>query len=113
LDSGKTLMIKMTKFNNGLLQVEGEDQVPATNSFIAIEGTITPASNQPETPQIQISDREEKEFSTTNIIKQNEKRQELNKFVNPVEQAQQQTPTPQRRNNVNRRTAIRPTRGSY
>ena len=107
LDSGKTLMINMSKFNNGLLQVEGEDQIPATNSFMAIEGTINPAS------EIQISDREEKEFSTTNIITQNEKRQELNKFVNPVEQAQQQAPTPQRRNNVNRRTAIRPTRGSY
>ena len=113
LDSGKTLMINMSKFNNGLLQVEGEDQVPATNSFVAIEGTITPASNQPENPEIQISDREEKEFSTTNIIKQNEKRQELNKFVDPVQQTRQQAPSPQRRNNVNRRTAIRPTRGSY
>ena len=113
LDSGKTLMINMSKFNNGLLQVEGEDQIPATNSFVAIEGTINPASNIPEPTEIQISDREEKEFSTTNIIIQNEKRQELNKFVNPVEQAQQQAPAPQRRNNVNRRSTIRTSRGSY
>jgi hypothetical protein len=113
LDSGKTLMIKMSKFNNGLFQVEGEDQVPATNSFVAIEGTRNPTSNQSESHQIHISDREEKEFSTTNIIKQNEKRQELNKFVDPVQQTRQQAPSPQRRNNVNRRTAIRPTRGSY
>ena len=113
LDSGKTLMIKMSKFNNGLFQVEGEDQVPATNSFVAIEGTRSPTSNQSEPHQIHISDREEKEFSTTNIIKQNEKRQELNKFVNPVEQSQQSTPKPQRRNNANRRTSVRPTRGSY
>ena len=89
LDSGKTLMIKMSKFNNGLFQVEGEDQVPATNSFVAIEGTRSPTSNQSEPHQIHISDREEKEFSTTNIIKQNEKRQELNKFVDPVQQARQ------------------------
>ena len=113
LDSGKTLMIKMSKFNNGLFQVEGEDQVPATNSFVAIEGTRNPTSNQSESHQIHISDREEKEFSTTNIIKQNEKRQELNKFVDPVQQTRQSTPKPQRRNNANRRTSVRPTRGSY
>jgi hypothetical protein len=113
IDSGKTLMIKMSKFNNDILQVEGEDQVPATNTFVAIEGTINPASNTPENPEIQISDREEKEFSTTNIIKQNEKRQELNKFINPIEQVQQSTPTTQRRTNVNRRSTIRTSRGSY
>ena len=114
LNSGKTLMIKLSKFRNSMLQVEGEDQIPATNTFKVIEGTINPASNQAsDIPEIEISDRQEKEFSTTNIIKQNQKRKELNKFVNPIEQAQESAPTPQRRNNVDRRTAIRPTRGSY
>ena len=114
LDSGKTLVINLSKFSNGVLQVEGDDEIPASNTFVIIEGTRAPASNQlTDQSEIQISGREEKEFSTTNIIKQNEKRQELNGFVNSGEEVQRRAPDPQRRNNVNRRSAIRPTRGNY
>ena len=116
LNSGKTLMIKMTKFKNGVLQIEGEDQVPATNCFFAIEGTLSPESTFEETSEVQISDRQEKEFSTTNIVKQNQKRQQLNSFINPVEQARESAATQQTtqaRRGVSRTTAIRPTRGGY
>ena len=85
LDSGKTLMIKMDKFKNGILQVEGEDNTPATNTFLVVEGTITPASITPEPLEVEITDREEKEFSTTNILRQNDKRQELTSFVSGEE----------------------------
>tara|TARA_R110000796_G_scaffold5103_1_gene19345 strand:- start:6134 stop:9118 length:2985 start_codon:yes stop_codon:yes gene_type:complete len=113
LNSGKTLIIKLFKYSNGTLQMEKEDLIPSTNSFFAIEGTIKPASisQSEDLTNIKIMSRIEKEYSTTNIVKQNPQRQELNSFVN---QDKQTTEQPQSRaNNVRRNSTLRPTRGNY
>jgi len=105
LDSGRTLAIKLTPFENGQLQIRRDDVIPSTNSFVFINGTAPPADVDDDMEvDAQISDRDQKEFSTTNIIKQNQKRQELNQFVDPVEQVQQSRTT------VDPRRSIRPTR---
>jgi hypothetical protein len=106
IDSGKTLMIKMSSFNLDLLQIEGEDQIPATNCFFAIEGSLELSlDNVLEGDEIRVSDREQKEFSTTNIVKQNKKRQELTSFdAATVLETVDITPS------VNPRSSIRPTR---
>ena len=107
IDSGRTLMIKMDKFKNGILQVEGQDNTPATNTFLVVEGTITPASNTPDPFEIEVTDREQKEFSTTNILRQNDKRQELTSFVSD-EQLRRAPVSPA----SNPTTALRPTQTS-
>jgi len=125
LDSGKSLMIKFSKFNNQLLQIQSEDQIPETNTFLFVEGTMQPASNSNQNQvSLDIASIDEKEFSTTNIIKQNQKRQELNNFVNPAINISdtragdrqvstlRQVDTNQRRN-VDRSRTLRPTRSSY
>ena len=107
VNSGKTLMIKMNKFKNGVLQIEGEDNTPAINTFLAIEGTINPTSTRSDDIEIQITDREEKEFSTTNIIKQNAKRQELTSFDrSSTTESQPTTPS------ADPTTSLRPNRTS-
>ena len=105
IDSGRTLPIKLVPFENGQLQIRRDDVIPSTNSFVFINGTSPTAELETDVEaEVQVSDREQKEFSTTNIVKQNQKRQELNQFVDPVEQVRQATPT------VDPRTSIRPTR---
>ena len=111
-------MIKMSKFNNQLLQIQGEDQIPETNTFLFVEGTAQPASNNNQNQvSLEIASIDEKEFSTTNIIKQNEKRQELNNFVNPQSEEDERVAVTQsernQRRNVDRARTLRPTRRTY
>ena len=118
LNSGRTLMIKMSKFNNQLLQIQGEDQIPEINTFLFVEGTAQPASNNNQNQvSLEIASIDEKEFSTTNIIKQNEKRQELNNFVNPQSEEDERVAVTQsernQRRNVDRARTLRPTRRTY
>lgn len=112
LQSGKTLMIKMSNFKSEFLQMEEEDQIPSKNTFFAVEGTIQPASNPIEPDPLHTPlDWEIKEFSTTNIVNQNEKRKELIKFVKnePLQQASSRNRT----NNTRPAETIRPTRRGY
>lgn len=112
LQSGKTLMIKMSNFKSEFLQMEEEDQIPSKNTFFAVEGTIQPASNPIEPDPIPNPlDWEIKEFSTTNIVNQNEKRKELIRFVKsePLQQASSRN----RSNNTRPAETIRPTRRGY
>jgi hypothetical protein len=112
LESGKTLMIKMSNFKSEFLQMEEEDQIPSSNTFFAVEGTMQPASNPMEPETIPTpSDWEIKEFSTTNIVKQNEKRKELTKFVKDENLAQ--TSAAPRSNTARPTETIRPTRRGY
>ena len=111
-------MIKFAKFNNQLLQIQSEDQIPETNTFMFIEGTAQPASNNNQNEvSLDIASIDEKEFSTTNIIKQNERRQELNKFVNPRADDESVSTARQaernQRRNVDRARTLRPTRSTY
>jgi hypothetical protein len=106
MTSGRTLMINLTEFKNSIFQAEEEDNIPASNSFVMIEGTAEPTPPQPDgPPPIEISDREEKEFSTTNIVLQNQMRQELTSFDNTVTlETITSAPT------VPSRSSLRPTR---
>jgi glutaredoxin-related protein len=118
LNSGRTLMIKFSKFNNQLLQIQGEDQIPETNTFLFVEGTAQPASNNNQNQvSLEIASIDEKEFSTTNIIKQNQKRQELNNFVNSQTEEEDRVAVRQsernQRRNVDRARTLRPTRSTY
>ena len=86
--------------------MEEEDQIPSKNTLFAVEGTIQPASNPFEPESIPTPlDRGLKEFSTTNIIKQNEKRKELIKFVKNETPSQVQSEP-----RVDPTTSLRPTR---
>ena len=106
IQSGRTLMIKMNNFKNEFLQLEEEDAIPSFNTLFVIESTRQPTSlPQAESFLIEPTDWKEKEFSTTNIIKQNEKRKELTKFVKNEAPAQVQS-TPR----VDPTTSLRPTR---
>jgi glutaredoxin-related protein len=111
-------MIKFSKFNNQLLQIQGEDQIPETNTFLFVEGTAQPASNNNQNQvSLEIASIDEKEFSTTNIIKQNQKRQELNNFVNSQTEEEDRVAVRQsernQRRNVDRARTLRPTRSTY
>ena len=85
--------------------MEEEDKIPSSNTFFAVEGTMQPtAAAPPEDFMPSILDWETKEFSTTNILKQNQKRKELIKFVKNEPLAQASAgPT------VNPATSLRPT----
>ena len=115
LNSGKTLMIKLSKYSNGILEVEEEDDMPSTNTSFCIEGDIQPVSNvQPPPALPDPTERQTQEYSTTNIVRQNQKRKELTSFVGSQPSTPATQPTPQRRNNTARpATSIRPTRGNY
>lgn len=115
LNSGKTLMVSLKKYSNGILELEEEDQIPSTNTCFCVEGNIQPVMLQPQPPTMpDPTERQIQEYSTTNIIKQNDKRKQLTNFVNIESQSPAMQPTPQRRSNTaNRATSIRPTRGNY
>ena len=108
LQSDRTLMIKLNNYKNLFLEMQEEDEIPAINNTFVIEGTqaINPASNENVDNDVITYDRQIKEYSTTNIIKQNEKRKELTKFVNEESQL---TPA-SNRPTVNPTTSLRPTR---
>lgn len=115
LNSGKTLMVSLKKYSNGILELEEEDQIPSTNTSFCIEGNIQPVLLEPDLPDMpDPTQRQIQEYSTTNIIKQNDKRKQLTNFVNIESQSPAMQPTPQRRSDTaNRATSIRPTRGNY
>jgi hypothetical protein len=115
LNSGKTLMVRLKKYSNGILELEEEDDMPSTNTSFCIEGNIQPVLLEPDLPDIpDPSQRQIQEYSTTNIIKQNDKRKQLTNFVNSEPNTPAMQPTPQRRSNtINQASSIRPTRGNY
>ena len=80
LESGKTLMIKLNNYKNLLLEMQEEDEIPSINNTFVIEGTqqINQTSNENISNEVMTYDREIKEYSTTNIIKQNEKKKRNN-----------------------------------
>jgi len=115
LNSGKTLMVRMKKYSNGILELEEEDNIPSTNTSFCIEGNIQPVLLEPNLPDIpDPSQRQIQEYSTTNIIKQNDKRKQLTNFVNVESNTPAMQETPQRRSNrIIQASSIRPTRGNY
>ena len=105
LNSGVTLMIKMFDYKNTFLQMIEEDEIPSVNTICVIEGTNTPEEISAEQFSMpQPTDRILKEASTTNVIKQNENKKQITKFIK-ADSSPTKPPTP----NPSATNSLRPT----